>query len=91
MNMKALLKMAVMESVLESVFGKASGLYQKSDWICKMYFGLFSVNFQDFTRNEVFDGVCFQLQVMMEFVFSKASDLYYKCVAALVSESLDMN
>ena len=33
-NMKALLKMAVTESVLESVFAKASGLYQKFDWIC---------------------------------------------------------
>ena len=46
-NIKALLKMTVMESVPESVFGK---------------FGLFSVNFSDFARNvgnEVFNGACF--------------------------------
>ena len=32
-HMKALLKMPVTESVLESGFAKSSGLYEKFDWI----------------------------------------------------------
>ena len=35
-NMKALLKIAVTESVPDSVFGKVSGLYWIIDWICEM-------------------------------------------------------
>ena len=37
LNIKVLLKMAVTESVPESVFGKVSGIYEKFHWKMKFH------------------------------------------------------